>query len=154
MEGKKELYSTKEVERILQRAGKPLTKSRIRQLLRAGELEGERDERRRWYVYRREVHRLLEERRDPSLAGEAGASPEEQESPESAVAWVDTVASLEREFGRLECRLELTERAESTVQEELDQLIRELEEVRAERRRLQEELDNSRRSWWRKLLGR
>jgi hypothetical protein len=41
MEGE-ELYSTKEAERILQRAGKPFTESRIRQLLRSGELEGKR----------------------------------------------------------------------------------------------------------------
>lgn len=148
MEGE-ELYSAKEAERILQRADKPLTESRIRQLLRAGELEGERDERRRWHVYRREVHRLLEERRDPTLE----AAEEARESPESAAAWVDRVASLERELGRLEGRLELNERAESTVREERDRLIRELEEERAERRRLQEELEAARRSWWRRLFG-
>lgn len=49
------------------------------ELLRAGELEGERDERGRWHVYRREVHRLLEERRDPGFAGEA--AEEARESP-------------------------------------------------------------------------
>ena len=151
MEGE-ELYSAKDAERILQRADKPLTESRIRQLLWAGELEGERDERGRWHVYRREVHRLLEERRDPTRE-----APEEalRSRPESAGEWVDRVASsLERELGRLEGRLELTERAESTIWEERDRLIRELEEVRSERRRLQEELENSRRerSWWRKLF--
>ena len=80
MEGE-ELYSAKEAERILQRADKPLTESRIRQLLWAGELEGERDERGRWHVYRREVHRLLEERRDPTRE-----APEEalRSRPESA----------------------------------------------------------------------
>jgi chromosome segregation ATPase len=148
MEGE-ELYSAKEAERILQRADKPLTESRIRQLLHAGELEGERDERGRWHVYRREVHRLLEERRDPARE----AAEEARESPKSAGAWVDRVA-LEQELRRLEGRLELTERAESTIREERDRLVKELEEVRAERRRLQEELENSRRerSWWRKLF--
>ena len=151
MEGE-ELYSAKEAERILQRADKPLKVSRIRQLLRAGELEGERDERGRWHVYRREVHRLLEERRDTTREAAEAA----QESPESAAAWVDRFAGLERELGRVEGRLELTERAESTVREERDRLLRELEEVRAERRRLQEELEeleNSRRSWWRRLFA-
>ena len=151
MEGE-ELYSAKEAERILQRADKPLTESRIRQLLWAGELEGERDEHGRWHVYRREVHRLLEERRDPTRE-----APEEalRSRPESAGEWVDRVASsLERELWRLEGRLELTERAESTIREERDRLIRELEEVRSERRRLQEELEAARRerSWWRKLF--
>ena len=148
MEGE-ELYSAKEAERILQRAEKPLTESRIWQLLWAGELEGERDERGRWHVYRREVHRLLEERRDP-----AREAPEEalRSRPESAGEWVDRVASsLERELWRLEGRLELTERVESTIREERDRLIRELEEVRSERR-LQEELEAARRPWWRKLF--
>jgi hypothetical protein len=119
-------------------------------LLRAGELEGERDERGRWHVYRREVHRLLEERRDHV---QEEAPQEARGSLESVREWADRVAGLERELGRLEGRLELTERAESTVREERDRLIRELEEVRAERRRLQEELQDARRSWWRRILG-
>jgi hypothetical protein len=149
MEGE-ELYSAKEAERILQRADKLLTESRIRHLLHAGELEGERDERGRWHVYRRDVHRLLEERRDPTREAAEEAL---RSRPESAGAWVDRVASsLERELGRLEGRLELTELAESTIREERDLLIRELEEVRSERRRLEEELEAARRSWWRKLF--
>jgi chromosome segregation ATPase len=120
-------------------------------LLRAGELEGERDERGRWHVYRREVHRLLEERRDHV---QEEAPQEARGSLESVREWADRVAiGLERELGRLESRLELTERAESTVREERDRLIRELEEVRAERRQLQEELEAARRPWWRRLFG-
>jgi hypothetical protein len=47
---------------------------------------------------------------------------------------------LEREIGRLQDRLELEERAESTIREERDRLLWELKEERAERRRLQERL--------------
>src|SRR5215213_1612758 len=150
MEGE-ELYSAKEAERILQRAEKPLTESRIRQLLWAGELEGEWDERGRWHVYRREVHRLLEERRDPTRE-----APEEalRSRPARAGEWADRVASsLERELGRLEGRLELTEQAESTIREERDRLLAELEAEKAERRRLAERLDaERRRGFWSRLF--
>jgi len=78
MEGEA-LYSVKEAERILQRADRPLSESRIRQLLRTGELEGVRDERGCWHVSRREVHRLLDERRGPAKE----APSEAQEAPES-----------------------------------------------------------------------
>jgi hypothetical protein len=88
MEGE-ELYSGKEASRVLQRADRPLTESRIRQLLRSGELEGVRDERGRLHVYRREVHWLLEEQRDPARAAPTG---EAREAPESAGEWVERVA--------------------------------------------------------------
>lgn len=47
-----------------------------------------------------------------------------------------------RELGRSEARLELTAQAESTTWEERERLAQLLEEERAERRRLQEELEN------------
>ena len=116
-------------------------------MLQTEELKGVRDDRGHWYVEQHEVHRLMEERRE-------AASQETRESPQSAAEFIEIVRDLERGMGRFESRLELTERAESTVQEERDRLLAELEEVRDERRRLQEELENSRRerSWWRKLF--
>jgi hypothetical protein len=48
------------------------------------------------------------------------------------------VWALERERGRLEGCLEFTEQTESTLREERDRLIAELEAERAERRRLAE----------------
>ncbi len=53
------------------------------------------------------------------------------------------VAALERERGRLEGCLELTETAESTMRAE-----------RTERRRLQERLEASGKPWWRRMFGR
>jgi hypothetical protein len=63
------------------------------------------------------------------------------------------VAALERELGRLKGRLELTERAESTLREQLDRERQrtELERQRAER--LEAQLEEARRPWWRRLLG-
>lgn len=48
---------------------------------------------------------------------------------------------LSYRLGRSEARAELTERAESTLREERDRLARELEEERAERRRLVDRLE-------------
>jgi len=53
---------------------------------------------------------------------------------------------LQRELGRLEGRLEISEVAESTLQESLQR-----ERERADR--LEEELRDARRSWWRKMFG-
>jgi septal ring factor EnvC (AmiA/AmiB activator) len=67
---------------------------------------------------------------------------------------VDRVAALERERGRLEGRLELTEQTESTTRAERDRLIAELEAERAERRRLAEHLEaEQRRGFWSRLFG-
>jgi predicted nucleic acid-binding Zn-ribbon protein len=61
---------------------------------------------------------------------------------------------LQRELGRLEGRLELTERTESTLREERERLEQLLEEERGERRRLQEELDAERgKGFWQRLFG-
>lgn len=60
---------------------------------------------------------------------------------------------LEREIRRLQGRLELEEREESTVREERDRLLRELEEEKAERRRLQERLEERERPWRRRVFG-
>jgi hypothetical protein len=48
-------------------------------------------------------------------------------------------------LGRAETRAELTERAESTVREERDRLLEEVERLRGE-------LDEARRPWWRRLF--
>jgi chromosome segregation ATPase len=142
-----DFYTPQEAARLLARTDKPISERCIRQMLQTEELKGVRDDRGHWYVEQHEVHRLMEERRE-------AASQETRESPQSAAEFIEIVRDLERGMGRFESRLELTERAESTVQEERDRLLAELEEVRSERRRLQEELENSRRerSWWRKLF--
>ena len=68
---------------------------------------------------------------------------------------LDVVRDLERQLGRLEVRLKLMEWAESTAREERDRLLRDLEEERAERRRLQERLEERehRRNWWQRMFG-
>jgi chromosome segregation ATPase len=149
MEERGDAYTPTEAARILARTDKPITERRIRQMLQAGELEGFRDEAGRWHVLQSEVHRLRDERRIGSQEPPGG--------PQSGVELLEVVRALERERGRLEGRLELTERTESTTRAERDRLIAELEAERAERRRLAEQLEAERaraeRGFWSRLFG-
>jgi hypothetical protein len=52
--------------------------------------------------------------------------------------------TVERQLGRLEGSIELTASAESTIREERDRLLKELEDERAQRRRLAERLERGR----------
>ena len=58
--------------------------------------------------------------------------------------------TLQRELGRLEGRLELTEKTKSTVTEERQRLIEQLEEERAERQRLQQRVEELTLPWYRR----
>lgn len=60
---------------------------------------------------------------------------------------------LKREIGRLQGRLEIEERAESTVREERDRLLEERTRERERAERLEAELRDARRSWWSRLFG-
>jgi chromosome segregation ATPase len=146
-EGARDVYTPLEAERILARTGKPITERRIRQMLQAGELEGYRDGSGRWHVLQSEVHRLRDER------------PREQErlpgAPESGSELLEVVRALEREIGRLEGRLELTETTESTLREQLDRGRERADRLEEEHRRLVERLEvEQRRGFWSRLFGR
>jgi excisionase family DNA binding protein len=130
MEGE-EHYSPAEAARILR-----LTPHRVRQMLNAGDLEGEQEsgeKGRRWRIPKRAVHALLEERPAhrrrvvrrgagfmASSGGAAGPSERELELEEE-------LKTLNREMGRLEGRLELTELTESTLRAERERLLEDLE---------------------------
>jgi len=99
-------YTTGEAARILK-----VTDARVRQMLGASELEGTRDPvSDRWRIPQRAVHARLEQRR-PSEAPRTSADARE---------WIERVAVLERELGRLEGRLQLTEEADSTLRDSLE----------------------------------
>jgi septal ring factor EnvC (AmiA/AmiB activator) len=134
-------YTPAEAERLLARTDKPISERRIRQMLQAGELEGHRDEQGRWHVAQHEVHRLIEERREI-----ADAPPEAPTSLVDAREWIERATALERELGRLEGRLELEETTRSTLEEQLRR-----ERERADR--LEAELAERRRGWFRRFFG-
>ena len=130
-----EHYTVQEAARILR-----TTERTVRRRLVRGDLEGTQDPTTgRWRVAARSVHAAMEGR-PPK------ASQEPSESPESVREYRER-ESLQRELGRLEGRLELTEMAESTLREQLGR-----ERARADR--LEGELRDARRSWWSRMFGR
>ncbi len=145
-----DFYTPSEAARILSRSGKTVSERRVRQMLQAGEIAGERLENGRWRIPQGAVHELLEERRKDrnresgnrdNLAQSPQTAPDTSLSgPESVRELLSRVESLSRELGRSEARLELTELTESSVREERDRLRLELEREREERRRLSDQL--------------
>lgn len=146
-----ETYTVGQAAKILK-----LTQARLYQLLAAGELEGYQDsESNRWRIPQRAVHALMEERPARRIAS---TSEETQlDLPEQSIGRVieleDRLMSVHQTLGRMEGRLELTEKTESTLREERDRLLRDLEREREERERLQAKLEDMQRPWWRKLFG-
>ena len=138
-------YTTSQAARILRMSDRG-----VRKMIDRDELEARQDDRGRHLIPQRALHAILEERR---ASGEI--TPEEaSQGAEEARELRQRVEGLQREIGRLEGRLELTERTESTMREERERLERLLEEERTERRRLQEELDVERgKGFWRRLFG-
>jgi excisionase family DNA binding protein len=139
-----EHYTVDEAARILR-----LTPGRIRQMLRAGELEGiapEESGERGWKIPMHAVHDRDRPARVEHLSGDPG-------SPERLSDLEVEVRDLRYQLGLSRGRIELTEKAESTLRAALE---RERERADAERERaekLQAELDHARLPWYRKLFG-
>ena len=131
-----DFYTVQEAARILR-----TTERTVRRRLERGDLKGKRDPTSgRWRVEAHSVTAAMEDR-PPK------ASQEAPESPESVREYRDRVEDLQRQLGRLEGRLEITEVAESTLREQLQR-----ERERADR--LEEELRDARRPWWSRIFGR
>ncbi len=128
-----------------------LTPGRIRQMLRAGELEGippgeAESGGRGWKIPMHAVH----DRDRPPRVERPSEPPE---SPERLSDLEAEVRDLRYQLGLSRGRIELTEKAESTLR---DALERERGRADAERERaeqLQAELDRARLPWYRKLFG-
>ena len=140
-----DFYSVDEAARILR-----LTPGRIRQMLRAGELEGgippEESGGRGWKIPMHAVH----DRDRPARVEQAPQAPG---APERLSDLEVEVRELRYQLGLSRGRIELTEKAESTLREALE---RERDRADAERERagkLQAELDRARLPWYRRLFG-
>jgi excisionase family DNA binding protein len=114
-----EVYTVQEAAKVL-----GITDRRVRALAQEGRIEGARADA-GWKLFRYSVHSFRDEKRERERPLEARGS-----DSLSVSEWLSRVEALQRELGRLEGRLELTERAESTVREERDRLLGELEEER------------------------
>jgi excisionase family DNA binding protein len=159
-----ELYTVQEAAKVL-----GITDRRVRALAQEGRIEGERTEG-GWKLLRYSVHSFRDEKRGRESPSEARGS-----ESLSVSDWLSRVEALQRELGRLEGRLELTERAESSLREDLERERSErleaqerAERLEQERRRLEsehrraeeeaqslrEELETERgKGFWRKLFG-
>jgi excisionase family DNA binding protein len=167
---RQEYYTVSEAAKVL-----GISDRRVRQIAQDGKVDGVRSED-GWKLFRYSVHAFRDRRADQvPMRGARESSLEARE-------WIDRIAALERELGRLEGRLELTERAESTLREDrerllgdldrereratqeqaraeeaqhdAEQIIREREEAQEEARRLREELEAERsKGFWRRLFG-
>lgn len=140
-------YTATEAGRILR-----LSSQRVRQLLASGELRGVRDEVGHWEVDARSVHEILKERREALLGA--------LEDPQRLSELEAEVRELRYLLGRAEGRLELAERAETTLRAERERLLEDLKQERQKADALQEEADQlraelgeARLSWWRRFFG-
>ena len=150
-------YTTSQAARILK-----VTDRGVRKMIDRGELEAEADGRGRHRIPQRAVHAMLEERRAARDVAPLEISREEAtRAAEEARELRERVQDLQRQLGRVEGRLELTERTESTMREDLERERARSEEERrradAERERaedLRRELEAERsRGFWRRLFG-
>jgi excisionase family DNA binding protein len=94
-----ETYTTGQAARILRMSDRG-----VRKMIDRDELEAHQDERGRHLIPQRAVHAVLEERR---ASGEIAA--EAPQSGEEARELRERVEGLQRQLGRLEGRLELTD---------------------------------------------
>jgi excisionase family DNA binding protein len=133
-------YTTGEAARILR-----VTEARVRQMLGAGELEGSRDpDSDRWRIPQHAVHARREHRR-PSEAPRTSADARE---------WIERVTELERELGRMEGRLQITEVAESTLRESLERERERADRLEERAGQLRDELEAERsKGFWARLSG-
>jgi excisionase family DNA binding protein len=134
-----EYYSVKDAARVLKR-----TERRVNQLLEAGELTG-RKEAGKWLIPKHAVHEML-----PATRRVRQESPE----PSPRVRELEEeLRALERDLGRMEGRLELTERADSTLREQLERERQRADRMEEEARALRERLEEARQPWWRRWFG-
>jgi hypothetical protein len=139
-----ETYSPVEAGRVL-----GVSDERIRQLIDSGDLEGEK-RRGRWHVFRWSVHEALSERGSPRRK----RSPEGVEDGALEAAELRArVEDLSYRLGRSEARAELTEIAESTIKEQLQRERERADRMEEEARQLREQIEASRRGFWKRLFG-
>jgi excisionase family DNA binding protein len=144
-EADSDFYVVKEAAQIL-----GVGEHRVRQMLREGELEGERDPvLDRWKIPKAAVHVLRDQRpaKAPSEAKALGA-------PSEGADLLGVVRDLERELGRLDGRLQITEVAESTLKESLERERERADRLEERAEKLRDELEAERsKGFWARLFG-
>jgi excisionase family DNA binding protein len=130
-----ESYTVQEAARILR-----TTERTVRRRLEREELTGKRDPTSgRWRIEAQSVTAAMPERPPKP-------SQEPLEASQEAATLQARVEDLQRQLGRLEGQRELEAVTQSTLREQLER-----ERERADR--LEEELRDARRPWWRRIFG-
>jgi excisionase family DNA binding protein len=130
-----ETYTVQEAAKVLR-----TTERTVRRRLERGDLEGTRDPTSgRWRVDAVSVTAAMPGRPPKS-------SQEPLEASEGVRDYQERVEDLQRQLGRLEGQRELEAVTQSTLREQLER-----ERERADR--LEEELRDARRPWWRRLFS-
>jgi len=138
-----DFYVVKEAAQILD-----VGEHRVRQMLREGELDGTRDPiLDRWKIPKAAVHALRDTR--PTKAPEKAIG-----APREDTDLLGVVRDLERELGRIEGRLQITEVAESTLRESLERERGRADRLEEQTEQLRGELEAERsKGFWARLLG-
>jgi len=123
-------YSPAQAARVLR-----VTPTRVRQLLQAGELEGERDGAGHWSIPARAVVDRLDRLRRERFLEAAGYDPV------SVREMQGRVEVLQRELGRLEGRLKSEEKACTSLEADRALLAKRLERERLRREEVERERD-------------
>jgi hypothetical protein len=119
----------------------------VRQLASNGVIEGKRTEA-GWQLLRRSVHEFRDSRPTSGVPLEAAEWP-----PEAREA-LSKVEALQRELGRLEGRLQITEVAESTLKESLERERERADRLEERAEQLRGELEAERsKGFWARLFG-
>ena len=131
MEDRNEYYTPSQAARVLR-----LTRQRVAELLRNGEVEGYKDDLGHWRIPKAALHAYKEARDESQI--ERTLQPD----------LLERLVEAEREVGRLEGRAQLTEVAESTLREQLQR-----ERERADRLEIELQAERE-KGFWRKLFGK
>jgi excisionase family DNA binding protein len=135
-----DFYSPAQAARVL-----GVTPTRVRQLLQAGELEGERDRADHWSIPASAVVDRLDRLRRERFVEAAGYDPV------SARELQERAEVLQRELGRLEGRLESEENSRRYLEADRALLAKRLERERLRREEVERERDELLR--WLEVLG-
>jgi len=142
-----ETYTVTQAAKILR-----VTDRAVRKWLGDGTLEGGQDASGRWHIPQRAVHTRMEDR--PARPREDAS--EAPGATQRADELLGVVRDLERRLGRAEARAELTERAESTLRDQLRREQERADQSELEVRKLRAALEEARKPehpWWRRLFG-
>jgi excisionase family DNA binding protein len=137
-------YSVPEASKVLR-----LSERRVQQMLQTGEMPGTKLDSGYWRIPMHAVHA----RKDETKSKRTTRRYTGLEDSRRAAGLENELRALEREIGRLQGQRELEAVAQSTLREALDRERDRTTAAEERAARLEDELREARRSWWRRIFG-